>query len=72
MGDVKAGIGVTYPLSRKSQVTFFANTSLKIANDFNQFFALGNGGGIQFASALNDIWQISLQAHIIQYYLSAN
>lgn len=68
MGDFKAGIGVTYPLNANSEISFFANTSLKIADDFNQLFALGSGGRVQFISTLGDAWKVGVHAQITQYY----
>ena len=68
MGDFNAGVGVTYALTTNNQFSLFATTTVKIADNFKQWLALGSGGRAQLISTLSDNWQIGLHTQVTQYY----
>lgn len=68
MGDFNAGFGVTYALNTNNQFSLFATTSIKVADEFKQWLALGSGGRAQFISTLSDNWQFGIHSQVTQYY----
>ncbi|MEE9398100.1 MAG: DUF4105 domain-containing protein [Methylococcales bacterium] len=68
MGDFQAGLGVTYALTKNSQVSLFANVAMMIGDDFNQFTALAGGSKILVLSTLTDFWRAGLYAQAMQYF----
>jgi len=68
MGDVRAGIGVSYQLTEGSAASIFANGAINISDKFDQDVALAAGGRAEVMSTITDSWQVGLYAHAMQYF----
>ena len=72
MGDFKAGVGVSYPLTRTSQIGMFINTGILVSDEFKQWTALSGGGRVEALWQVTDTWQIGLNAKVLRYFFGSS
>lgn len=68
LGDIRAGAGLTYQLSKRTTTSIFANTAINIGNKFDHQIALAGGGRAELIYTHNDNWRGGLHAAVMQYF----
>lgn len=68
LGDFDFALGLSYRLPMNSRLSIFAESSFLIGEEFNQNFAIGGGGKMQYYLPVTEKYLIMLDTGILQYF----
>lgn len=68
LANFKAGFGVSYLLQEDTLISVFANVTMMIGSEFNQYIALAGGGRVQAISTVTDFWQVDFYAQVMSFF----